>query len=393
MKKITISLTGATETIAFTTAYPKEYMLSGSGSLSGNYVVQADGNQLVNTLIKFRIVGTIFLGVNTFTIFGKSINQKNLTGNSIIDLIWNGSTWDIVSIYNSSTEGKKGSTAITLTSAGGSLTLDLLNGSSRYTFLGTATLSNNYTLSATNMVDGDEVFIQHKAIITKGSYDLNYLGAILTTAQALGGNSLIYAKYNGSAWITSILSDTTNLYKVYTSSGDSTPDFLINKLDGNIFENISEVVKIKDGSIGLSSVSKEIQGFAYLDIYNDSMKALNTVFLELIPASVLPTSEYGILVTHATFQIMPNGGKYTGAGVSLQIYSDTCTTPQFQTEYFIDAESTNIALFENYFIKNHDEIQLLRNVPIKIKLSGAIDGGNDSNVTRIFLHYVVIKLA
>lgn len=392
MNKIEVKLAGGSEIIDFTKPSKYEFVVTGTGTLSDNYSIQADGNQTLYKTVKFILTTTVLLGVRTFTIFGNSINQKVLTGNSIIELIWNGSTWDIISIANAKADGKKGTTAVTITSSGGSLVLDLLNGNSRYTFLGTATLSNNYTVTATNMVDGDEAIFQYKSIITKGSYDINILGAVLTTEQAINGDLWIYAKYNGSAWVTNIVSDITNLYKVKTSVTD-TADYLESKFDTDYFEIAAEKVTLVDDSLDLTKVTKDIEGFAELDITNTQMLSLDSAPLDVILASVLPSANYGILLTHATFQVTPNGGAYTGGGVKLQLYCDESDIVFMETAYLIGRKDDFICLFTPIYSSGATNSQIVKNQPLKIKLSGAIGGGDSSNVTKIRVYYKAIKLS
>lgn len=395
MKKIAVKLIGGTDTLSFLKPSPNKFVVTGSGNLSGSYAIQSDGNETLYMVTEFFLACNVNLITYTFTILGNTINQKVLLGNSIIKLIYNGSTWDIISIANSKTDGKKGVSTETITSSGGNLAIDLLNGNSRYTFLGTATLSNHYIVTATNMIDGDEVFIQYKAVITKGSFNVSILGTLLSTELAINGDLFIYAKYNGSAWIVSVVSDFTNLYKIKASATDTTPDYFITKFDPDFFEQLRELATIKAGSITLPKLSNTVEGFIEKDVTDTQFIALYTTPLELISASLLPSSAYGFIPTHASYQIVSADGEYyesLSSALFITSSDDATNCGLMKSETIIGKVDQQICTFEPVYPKAATDWNLKANSALYLSLDGEITGGNVNNIIRVKVYYKAIKL-
>jgi hypothetical protein len=93
-KTVNINFSGATYNIADHGTIVN-YVLSGTGTLTGNYSIAATGTLVTGRTHNFQVDCDVELDGNTFQIFGVSISEDNLRREGNIIAVYNGASWDI----------------------------------------------------------------------------------------------------------------------------------------------------------------------------------------------------------------------------------------------------------------------------------------------------------
>jgi len=200
---IQISLSGTTESLDPTDLY-NYYILYNTGTLSGNYILQATSTPTSDVRFSISKLGNIDLNGFTFTVFGNTLTQAQASSDLLIEVIYDtqSSTWQtnlqvnnlgVPSIY----EGVE-STAVPTS---GTTTL-LPNVNRKWQeFTGSQTLVGNYTITGTGASNGDEFWIIWNSTLDLNGNTLSIFGLTIPEGDALGGNFVVVAKYDGSSWV------------------------------------------------------------------------------------------------------------------------------------------------------------------------------------------------
>jgi hypothetical protein len=152
----TYTLTGAgTEISNFdvTDSYEK-YLISGSAIAIGSYNLSIVGVPQVGTTFIVEYVGTLSLGVNTFTILGTSITQAQLLKTWIAECTYTGSSWDVVLQMNLSQSDTVSSSNIgTGTILNSNIANNTIDGSTKLVNLSVTTAKINDLAVTTAKID------------------------------------------------------------------------------------------------------------------------------------------------------------------------------------------------------------------------------------------------
>lgn len=202
---LAITAGGGTHNLGSVPNAPNEYIVTGAVALAGNWVIQLDpamtpyyGQQFI---LQWKAV--ISLAGNNVTIFGQQITQDLASKEFKAECTYDGAAWMVMFFPDQSgtPSGATGTETQTLTNGGG--TINLIPGrNENYVILdGAPTLTSSWTIQSGGVpVDGDEFWIRYKATATVGVNTITIFGIQLSANQALFGQSLVYAKYNGAAW-------------------------------------------------------------------------------------------------------------------------------------------------------------------------------------------------
>lgn len=182
-----------------------DYYYSGTGTFSGSYTINA--NAVPATPIRLRIwyFGTMTLGTNQFTVFGKTLtNEQVASGGVVVDCFYDttSSAWK-VAVLDSTEIGSKdyeGVKSRTLTTGGGTITL-VAGVDKQYQYLtGSGSLSGNWSITSSgDFPDGHSYFIKYNATFVPGSSTVTIFGVTLTDSQVTAGNLMVHAYYDATA--------------------------------------------------------------------------------------------------------------------------------------------------------------------------------------------------
>jgi hypothetical protein len=200
---IQISLSGTTESLDPTDLY-NYYILYNTGTLSGNYILQATSTPTSDVRFSISKLGSIDLNGFTFTVFGNTLTQAQASSDLLIEVIYDtqSNTWQtnlqvnnlgVPSIY----EGVE-STAVPTS---GSTVLSPDINKKWQEFTGSQTLVGNYTITGTGISNGDEFWIIWNSTLDLNGNTLSIFGLTIPEGDAIGGNFIVVAKYDGSAWV------------------------------------------------------------------------------------------------------------------------------------------------------------------------------------------------
>lgn len=200
----TINLAGATSTIDL--SLPNIYYIyeTVGGNLSGNYAIQASATPTVDTVINIKKKGDVSLNGNTFTVFGVLLTEEQANKDLSITAIYNftSASWDVfIDIDTSQLPSIYEGVETQAVPTSGTKTL-LPNVNRKWQeFTGSVTLVGNYTITATGSQDGQEFWIVWSSVCDLNGNTLSIFGLTIPEGDALGGNFVVVAKYDGSAWV------------------------------------------------------------------------------------------------------------------------------------------------------------------------------------------------
>lgn len=200
----TINLAGATSSIDITLPYIYYIYETTGGNLSGNYAIQASGTPITDTVINIKKKGNVSLNGNTFTVFGVLLTEEQANKDLSITAIYNftSASWDVfIDIDTSQLPSIYEGVETQAVPTSGTKTL-LPNVDRKWQeFTGSVTLVGNYTITATGSQDGQEFWIIWNSTCDLNSNTLSIFGLTIPEGDALGGNFVVVAKYDGSAWV------------------------------------------------------------------------------------------------------------------------------------------------------------------------------------------------
>lgn len=208
---------GGTHNIGLTIPVRNMFNITGSATLASNWVIQLDAGvtplKYMTVILNWR--ASIVLATSSVTVFGRALTKEEAMRKSTIICYYNGSSWEVTILVDSSSKAyNSGTTTTTVTASGGTLAIDPALSSGVQIITGSATLASGFTVtSAGTPVDGDSIKVQYRATLTySGGNVVTIYGLQLSSAQALKGASDIYAIYDGgtASW-RAILLDSTLL--------------------------------------------------------------------------------------------------------------------------------------------------------------------------------------
>jgi hypothetical protein len=237
----TINLAGATSSIDIGIPYIYYIYESAGGNLSGNYTIQASATPTIDTIINIKKKGNISLNGNTFSVFGVSLTEEQANKELSITAIYNftSSSWDIfIDIDTSQLPSIYEGVESTAVPTSGTTTL-LPNIDRKWqVFTGSQTLVGNYTITGTGSQNGQEFWIIWNSTLDLNGNTLSIFGLTIPEGDAIGGNFIVVAKYDGSAWVAKFIDGHFGLWEegsglksvkklgsTSTASGDYSTDF------------------------------------------------------------------------------------------------------------------------------------------------------------------------
>lgn len=189
---------------------PDQFVITGTGTINAPTVIQFDPALTPQRWDRFEFIydGTFTLGTGTLTVMGELINTEQIQRQLNISSTFDGSVWITVITINSSSLPLGDSEVYTraIPSTGLSESLDINKLGNYIIYTGTETLSGSVSVFFFGTFKkGQLVIIDYQAKLTQGVNTVTLQGCLLTAAQAAGGDSLIIAKYDGSAWHASLV--------------------------------------------------------------------------------------------------------------------------------------------------------------------------------------------
>ena len=200
----TINLSGATSSIDITLPYLLYIYETVGGNLSGNYTIQASATPTTDTIIYIQKKGNVSLNNHTFTVFGVTLTEEQANKDLSITAVYNftSASWDVfIDIDTSQLPSIYEGVESTAVPTSGTKTLLPDVNKKWQVFTGSQTLVGNYTITGTGSQDGQEFWIIWNSTLDTNGNTLSIFGLTIPSGDAMGGNFIVVAKYNGSAWI------------------------------------------------------------------------------------------------------------------------------------------------------------------------------------------------
>ena len=210
-----IDLNGATATLDIDLLY-NCYVFYNTGSLLANYTIAPSGSP-ANTL-SFNIIktGAITLNGYDFTVFGRTLTQQEAQSNLLITVVYDivAAAWIVTVVLNNTNlpsiyEGIE--TQATPTS--GTVTFDANINKKWQQFTGSVTLVGNLTITGTATTSGQEFWIVWNSATDTNSNTLSIFGLTIDAGDALAGNFIVVAKWNGATWDSQFISSQPGLWE------------------------------------------------------------------------------------------------------------------------------------------------------------------------------------
>jgi hypothetical protein len=93
MREITINFSGGT--IPLYEAEGTNFLIRGTGTLAANYTITTSDNLYVGSTLTFYFKGYVTKGAFNFNILGTNLSTIQLSRESTIEAVYNGTTWDL----------------------------------------------------------------------------------------------------------------------------------------------------------------------------------------------------------------------------------------------------------------------------------------------------------
>jgi hypothetical protein len=212
-KTFTIVAGGGTDTLDL--SQDNQYgniIIEGTATLSSNYTINTTGTPVLNQRFIFIYRANITLGSNTVTILGTSLTQEEASTFSIMEAVYNGSSWNLA-ILRTLRDGVDGVYPLTM-STGGTVVINALIRERIIILTGSPTLTSAYDLQVSNAVEGDTFEVYYFANATTNSNSVTILGKRVLPYIAQTGIGYIRGVYDGSSWQTVIIRDRNNNYLI-----------------------------------------------------------------------------------------------------------------------------------------------------------------------------------
>lgn len=197
IKKVTILAAGTTLAVSASDPY-EEYVLLGSATLVGNVVVSTVGSPPTPVRIRIMYKATLTTSaLITVTIFGNVLNnQQALSGNVIVDAIWDGTTWHSWIVDTFIAPNYEGFRTVPVNLAGATVNITSDDKQVQY-FTGSGALAGNYAVTFSGTFrEGQVFYLKFAATLTLGASTLTAFGENINATTAAGGNYTILAWYD-----------------------------------------------------------------------------------------------------------------------------------------------------------------------------------------------------
>jgi hypothetical protein len=210
-----IDLNGATVTLDIDELY-NSYIFYGTGTLLANYTIAPSASATSNLSFSLIKTGATDLGGFDFTIFGRTLTQQEANSDLIINIIYDtiASAWVVTLVVDNTNlpsiyEGIE--TQATPTS--GTVTFDANINKKWQQFTGSVTLVGNLTITGTATTSGQEFWIVWNSATDTNSNTLSIFGLTIDAGDALAGNFIVVAKWNGATWDSQFISSQPGLWE------------------------------------------------------------------------------------------------------------------------------------------------------------------------------------
>lgn len=402
----TIDISCNTTDVAFITS-------SGTVALGSSWVIQPDAGEALEAGNTIQIVWSAraTLGTDTITILGILLTQEQASKDLVIFGSCDGSTWT-GQILIDSADGVQAVDTLTWTNAGG--TKNLKSGiDANYQVITSASISllGSYVVqpdAGHTFVEGDYFFIKYEGQIALNGNTITIFTKDLPQIQATLGNTMVFTKYDGSAWHTIMWQGVDkNMYRVMGSSTDASPDFLDQKVQNSIEIDTDKLQLVNDTASPAAN--------SYYGTNGSGVKGWNTVANTLLSTTVTlanadildlydtpievianPGIGYAIQLDRVTIIIKGTAGTPTpyATNTSLEIITDTATIQQWVDNYILlsTVDRANIRTAATVLTAATDTI-LVANKSVYVQVAtGNPSGGNAGNTLELILLYRIISL-
>ncbi len=196
INKITVLAAGVTKTITGTDPY-EEYVVVGSATLAGNVVINTAGTPPSPCKIRVMYKATLTTGAFSVSIFSNTLNnQQALSGNIIVDAIWDGTAWYSWIVDTFVALNYEGFRTVAVNLAGATVTITSDDKQVQY-FTGSGVLAGNYSVTFSGTFrEGQTFYLKVAATLTIGASALTFFGENINATTAAGGNYAIIAWYD-----------------------------------------------------------------------------------------------------------------------------------------------------------------------------------------------------
>jgi hypothetical protein len=217
-RRYTVVNGGGTDTIDLSSS-DSLYVVDGTATLTSGYTIDTTGTSVINTVIRILWAASVTLNGETVTVLGRAMKQQEVNKDGIIEATYNGSSWDIVVINDlSGVNLLSGVETTTLTSGGGTLNLNPDTSENTQVLDGSATLSSSWTVQGSGTpVAGDKFTVIYTSTLTVGANTVTIFGQQLTSSQALAGDLVVTAIYDGTTWQSVVTQNATTTSWVETA--------------------------------------------------------------------------------------------------------------------------------------------------------------------------------
>lgn len=215
----TITTGGGTINLDVSQSTITRYIFDGTATLSSSWTIQSTGTPVAGMEFDIRWYAQVSLDGNNVTIFGQVLTQEQAENNLKIIAYYNGSTWDVlIEVTDVVDDEYKGAEEVVVPTSG-TLTLNAKLNKKIQKFTGNPTLIAPYAVTGdvASALEGDEFFLDWRATVTTSGSTITLFGIVLTTQQALSGNLVVHAYFDGSAWIGKLV-----VSEVYINEVDNT---------------------------------------------------------------------------------------------------------------------------------------------------------------------------
>lgn len=224
--------TGGTVTLS-TLPSTNYYIVQGTSTLASGYQISPASTTTNGLFFKIKYQAQVtYSGSNVVTIFGVALTQAQALSELDIECYFNGSVWDVNILVCSESipNNYQGVETTTVPSIGGTVTLVAGANKIYQRFNGTVTLSSSYTITADPASEGDVFTIDWNCVCTTGVNTVTIFGIVLDSLQALSGNIVVSAVYDGSQWVAELL---TGELKINSVTNDMLAQMSALTLKGN----------------------------------------------------------------------------------------------------------------------------------------------------------------
>lgn len=309
------------------------YLFRGTSTLSSGYQVNPGSSPSTGMYYRIKYQAQVtYTGSNVVTFFGTALTQAQAMSELIIGCYYNGLSWevDIIVCSESLPDSYLGVETTAVPSGGGTKTLVSGKNKIYQRFTGTVTLSSSYTITASAASEGDTFQIDWNCVCTLGANSVTIFGISLDSIQALSGNVIVSAIYDGSSWIAELL---TGELKVNSVTFPMMQQIPANTYLGNITNSTANVAALPltgltpTGNINITSAGGSTN-IPVDSLFHQKWTIAASGSL-VAPYTISPT---GTPLTGSTVDFYLTGG-LTWGGSSPQTFTVFGTTININTSY------------------------------------------------------------